>query len=126
MDDLWAGLLRDFAAYLRYRNMAASTQRIYSSAVRSLADFLTVDGVTKPPHEVARRDLEAYVAARLAEVKPATVSADFRALQQFWKWMVREDEVAVNPMSGAEAPIVPEQPVDVLGVEQLRALIDSC
>jgi site-specific recombinase XerD len=121
MDDAWQALERDFGAWMRYRNLAKSTQRIYSSAVRALADHLT-----KAPADVTRRDIEGFVTARLAQVKPATVSADFRALQQFWKWMLQEDEIAVNPMIGLEAPIVPEQPVDVLDVDQLRALLDSC
>ena len=53
---------------------------------------------------------------RLEAVKPATVSADFRALQQFFKWLVREEEIERNPMLGAEAPIVPEDPIAVLEV----------
>jgi integrase len=122
VDDAWQGLARDFAAWMRYRNLAGSTQRIYSSAVRELAEFVG----DRPPGEVTRRDIEAFVRHRLAEVKPATVSADFRALQQFFKWLLREEEIDHNPMAGAVAPIVPEQPVDVLDVEQLRAVLDSC
>ena len=38
---------------------------------------------------------------------------------------MREEEIERNPMHGAEAPIVPEQPVPVLELEQLRALLDS-
>ncbi|MDP9092271.1 MAG: tyrosine-type recombinase/integrase, partial [Actinomycetota bacterium] len=63
---------------------------------------------------------------RLAQAKPATVSVDFRALQQFFKWLVREEEISANPMAGADAPIVPEQPVPVLTMEQMRAVLDSC
>jgi integrase/recombinase XerC len=121
MDDAWQALERDFGAWMRYRNLAKSTQRIYGSAVRALADHLT-----KAPVDVTRRDIESFVSARLAQVKPATVSADFRALQQFFKWMVLEDEIERDPMAGAVAPIVPEQPVDVLDVDQLRTLLDSC
>ena len=74
---------------MRYRNLAKSTQRIYASAVRALADHLT----TKAPADVTRPDIESFVTARLAQVKPATVSADFRALQQFFKWTLLEDEM---------------------------------
>src|SRR5882757_916464 len=93
---------------MKYRNLAASTQRIYTSAVRELAAFLADSGSATPPSEVTRRDIEAFVRQRLEVVKAATVSADFRALQQFFKWLVREDEIDHNPMLGAEAPIVPE------------------
>jgi hypothetical protein len=38
----------------------------------------------------------------------------------------RGEEIERNPMEGAQAPIVPEQPVEVIEFEQLRALIDGC
>src|SRR4051794_20792797 len=103
-----------------------STQRIYTSAVRELAAYLTTtsDEQRLSPAEVTRRDVEAFVRHRLDKVKPATVSADFRALQQFFKWLQREEEVERNPMVGAVPPLVPEQPVPVLTVDELRALLD--
>src|SRR4051794_15589855 len=108
---------------MKYRNSSASTQRIYASAVLCLATFLETQDPSPDPAEVSRRHIESFVRFRLDQVKPATVSADFRALQQFFKWLMREDEIAKNPMDGAEAPIVPEAPTPVLEVEQLRALI---
>jgi site-specific recombinase XerD len=119
-------MIRDFTAWMKYRNLSSSTQRIDTSAVVSLASFL--DGTSSPPEpaEVGRRDIEGFVRFRLAQVKPATVSADFRALQQFFKWLVREEEIEKNPMDGAQAPVVPEQPVAVLEVVQLQALVGSC
>jgi integrase/recombinase XerC len=110
VSEAWQPVERDFAAWMRYRNLAGSTQRIYSGAVRELAAFVA----DTSPDSVTRRHMEAFITHRLGMRKPATVSAEFRALQQFWKWMVREDEIATNPMAGLEAPIVPEQPVPVL------------
>jgi integrase/recombinase XerC len=125
MDSQWPAVIRDFGAWMKYRNLSLNTQRIYISAVAGLATFLASDGVVQPG-DVTRRHIERFVAGRLRAVKPATVSADFRALQQFFKWMVREEEIELNPMAGAEAPIVPEQPVPVLEVEHMRNLVDSC
>lgn len=125
MESQWPALIRDFSAWMKYRNLATSTQRIYSSAVRELSLYLASEGDI-PPREVTRRHIEGFVRYRLAAVKPATVSADFRALQQFFKWLVREAEIDTNPMEGAEAPIVPEQPIPVLEIDQLRSLLDTC
>jgi integrase/recombinase XerC len=126
VDPEWLAVERDFRAWMKYRNLAASTQQIYTSAVRELAVFLTADGRGLAPADVQRRDIEAFVRHRLEQVKPATVSADFRALQQFFKWLVREEEIDRSPVDGAHGPIVPEQPVPVLEVGQLRRLLDSC
>lgn len=119
-------MIRDFAAWMKYRNLSESTQRIYVSAAVSLATFVAATAESPDPAQVTRRHIEGFVRWRLEQVKAATVSADFRALQQFFKWLTREEEIDRNPMDGAEAPLVPEQPVPVLEVEQLRALVESC
>jgi site-specific recombinase XerD len=118
----WQPFIRDFRAWLRSRNLAESTQRIYVGSVELLAGFLP----DTLPTDVRRRDLEAFITERLGKVKPATVSVEYRALQQFWRWMLREEEIDRSPMDGMDAPIVPEQPVPVLEVEQMRALLDGC
>jgi site-specific recombinase XerD len=122
VSDAWQAFVRDFRAWLRSRNLAESTQRIYVGAVEQLAEFLP----DTLPTDVRRRDLEAFITERLEKVKPATVSVEYRALQQFWRWMLREEEIDRSPMEGMDAPIVPEQPIPVLEVEQLRALLDGC
>lgn len=122
MDSSWQAMIRDFGAWMKYRNLSANTQRIYTGAALGLAAFLP----DTQPTDVTRRDVEAFIRHRLEQVKPATVSADFRALQQFFKWLVREEEIDRSPMDGVEAPIVPDQPVPVLEVEQIRALLDTC
>ena len=64
---------------------------------------------------MTRRQVEGFITHRLDMRKAATVSAGARAAAVL-KWMLREEEVTVNPMAGLEAPIVPEQPVPVLEV----------
>jgi site-specific recombinase XerD len=130
----WQPFARDFANYLRSRNIADQTLIIYSRAVAGLSSYLSTTERNPDPTEVTRRDIEDFLRHRMdtahkrtgRPIKPATVSVDYRALQQFFKWMVREEEIDRNPMGGAQPPIVPEQPVPVLEVAQLRALLATC
>ena len=46
---------------------------------------------------VRREHVESYFARRRDEVKPTTLSIEFRALQQFWRWALDEDEVWLRP-----------------------------
>jgi Phage integrase, N-terminal SAM-like domain len=69
-------------------HLAGSTQQIYSSAVRELAAFLAADVRDLAAGDVHRRDVEAFVGTDSTWSSPATVSADFRALPQFFKWLV--------------------------------------
>jgi len=55
-----------------------------------------------------------------------TVVLRFRCLQQWFRWLVEEDELAVSPMAKMKAPkATDERPVPVLTDEQLRALLHA-
>lgn len=75
---------------------------------------------------IRRSHLEGFVADRLATVKAATISLQYRALQQFFRWAVAEEETPSSPMAKMRPPIVPEEPPAVLSPEDLRALIRAC
>lgn len=107
-------------------NKSRATIQTYLKAVDALAIYLRSEGLPTAPRAVMRRHLQAFVADRLALVKPATVSVQFRALQQFWKWAAAEEEVAISPMAGMRPPIVPEEPPAVLTAEQLKRLLRVC
>jgi hypothetical protein len=50
----------------------------------------------------------------------------FRALQQFFKFAVEEEEIDRSPMERMQRPTVPLEPVPVLSTEDLRALLAAC
>ena len=56
----------------------------------------------------------------------STASLTYRALQQWFGWLVREEEIDRSPMDRMRPPQVPETPVLVLGEDQLRRLLRSC
>lgn len=119
----WAALERDWTRSLRGEAKAQSTLRIYTTAVRQLADLLDAQGSLPAPTAVSQRDVEEFM-AHLADTRsPGTASVTYRALQQWFGWLVREGEVDASPMAKMRAPKVPEVPVPVLSDDQLRALL---
>lgn len=57
-----------------------------------------------------------------------TVNNRYRCLQSFFSWMVKTDELDAgrHPMLALEAPETIENPVDVLDLTQMKALIATC
>lgn len=78
------------------------------------------------PTELTRADLAAFMAAMTGQWKPATRSVVFRALQQFFGWLIREEEIERSPRERMRVPAVPEQQVPVLTDDQLRAVLATC
>src|ERR1035438_4527164 len=57
--------------------------------------------------EVSKHDVQQWMAGLLGRYSAAYASNQFRALQQFFKWLAAEDEIP-DPMAGLRPPHVPE------------------
>ena len=101
-DDL-ASLRDSFALHLDATRQPA-TRRTYLAALDALIAYLTEHGMPTSAGAVRREHIEAYIALRRDQVKPASLSIAFRGLQQFWKWAVEEEEVERSPMERIRPP----------------------
>ncbi len=72
---------------------------------------------------VRREHIESYLAARRDHVAPSTLSLEYRALQQFFRWAVDEDEVERNPMDKMRPPRIPDSPVPIVPPEDFPKLL---
>src|SRR6186997_1424470 len=90
--------LRDSFSLHLDATRADKTARIYLAALDALILHLEASGMPTGARGVRREHVESYIATRRDAVKPTTLSVEFRALQQFWKWAVEEEEVDRSPM----------------------------
>src|SRR5262249_14156742 len=115
-------LVADWTRHLRAENKAGKTIKSYLEALRLLAGFEA--GVD--PVKADRRTVEAFIADQLQRWQPATAANRYRALQQFYRWAYDEGICDTNRMAGMKPPRVPEQPVPVVSLDDLRALLGAC
>lgn len=119
--------LDDYRLSLHAAGKSKSTQAVYTLALRYFDDFLAANGMPRRLAAIRREHIEAWLASvRDAGRAPATVSVYYRSLQPFWKWAIEEGFVTKSPMVNMAPPIVPEQPVPVLDLDSIRALLKTC
>lgn len=114
-------LSASYARHIRARNLSPATARLYLDAVARLEAFLGFDASS-----ATRDDVQAHLLEVMERTSAGNAANRFRSLQQFFRWAVAEGELTVSPMAGMSPPRVPEQPVPVLSVEQLRAVLKVC
>jgi integrase/recombinase XerC len=124
--DVLGLLRRDWQRHLRTLNRAANTQRIYDTVARQFCEWLVEQGRPTDPRVIGKREIEDFTGHMIATRSAATANVAYRALQQWFKWMVAEEEIDRSPMERTCPPFVPEKVVPVLSVEQIRSLLDSC
>jgi site-specific recombinase XerD len=134
LDDL-RELIPDWRRSLRARNVAPSTETSYTTVADAFVRWLVETGQpTTAVRAVTRQNLETYL-VHVAEtpnrrtgkaISAAQVAKVYRTLQQFVRWLVEVEEIiSPNPFDKLSAPAVPDQPVDTLSEDQLRALIKA-
>ena len=119
-------LARSFERYLRAANRSPRTVQTYLEAAEQFARFLDQEGLPTRADRIRREHLEAYLEAVLARWRPSTASNRFRALQQFFKYLVDEGELKASPMAKMTPPQVPEQPVPLVSEDDLKKLLADC
>ena len=119
-------LQRDFERSQRAARRSPRTIGTYREAIDQLAVFLERAGMPTSVPAIRREHVEAFMEELNARTKPATASNRFRALQQFFKFAVEEEEIDRSPMERMQRPTVPLEPVPVLSTEDLRALLAAC
>lgn len=124
MDDV-DSLVSLWLRTLRARNLSASTIGTYRASAEQLTAALHTAGVTAVV-DISRRHVEDFIAGLVETRSAATASVRFRALQQLFAWLVEEEEITRSPMDRMKPPTVPERPVPVLAVDQVKALIKAC
>ncbi len=110
---------------LSARNVSVSTVSVYRKSAELLVAHLADQGVTAP-EQVEKKHVEEFVAHLAATRSAATASVRYRALQQWFAWMAEEGEIPADPMARMRPPMVPEQPVPVLGDDEVKALLAAC
>lgn len=125
MADRWDLLVASFSRSLRAANKAERTVEVYTEAVSRLHDHLVGQGVHEV-EEITRAHMEGFVIAQLAHLAPATVSVRYRGLQQWFKWLLTEEQISADPMQHMSPPALPERMVPVLSDEELGRLFAAC
>lgn len=119
-------LAASFQRALVAQNKAPRTVRVYLDSATRLADFLKDAEMPTDIAAIRREHVEKFFIHQLISFKPATASTRYRALQQFFKYLLEEGEISVSPMANMKPPLVPDQPPEVLRDAELRKLLKVC
>ncbi|WP_433506765.1 tyrosine-type recombinase/integrase [Pseudonocardia halophobica] len=127
------GLLPDFRRHLMATNRAPQTIHRYLVDTEILADYLDAEGLPTAPAAITRGHLEAWLvhlstrpSRRGGTLAPATIARAYRSVQQFFRWLVDEEEIEHSPFEKLRPPAVPEQPVPIITDEELSKLLHAC
>ena len=118
--------ISSFRLYLAAEGKAAKTVRTCTEAVQWFAAArLRREAGRTCWEQAGKQDVQRWMVWLLDRYSAAYASNQFRALQQFFKWLAAEEEIG-DPMAGLRPPHVPDQPVPVFTAGDLLKLERAC
>jgi site-specific recombinase XerD len=119
-------LVPSWLVFLEGENRARRTVEHYSATVRMFAVWLRETDRSTEVRSIERLDIASWMTSLLAHQKPASAQARYRALRPFFGWCVAEGELDVNPMESMKPPAIPEEPVAVPDLDDIRRMLKAC
>jgi site-specific recombinase XerD len=120
--DRLSDLLPSWERSLRARNRAPRTIASYLASAHDLKKFLK-DPVAG---DITQHDIEDHIDDLLTRTSASNAATAYRRLQQLFRWLTDEGELADNPMRRMSPPHVPDKPVPVITEETIRKLLAAC
>ena len=117
--------ISSFALRLAAEGKAAETIRTYTEAVQWFAAALPGQGSRASWEQVTSRDIQRWMAWLLDRYSSAYASNQYRALQQFFRWLAAEDQLP-DPMAGLQPPRLADKLVPVFTSQELTRLEQAC
>jgi integrase/recombinase XerD len=125
-----AGILQaeisSFRLHLAAEGKSARTIRTYTEAAQwYAAAHLRQQASRTRWEQVGGQDIREWMVWLLGRYSDAYASNQYRALQQFFRWLATEDEIP-DPMAGLRPPAAAEKLVPVLTADELSRIDQVC
>jgi integrase/recombinase XerC len=125
----WSGFLRDWDRSLRAGNYPATTRYNYLLAAAQLARYLaehSPDPDADDPTAVTKAHVEAFQAWMIETRSASTALNKHKGLQQFFRWLLDENEITRSPMDRVRQPKTPQKLIPVIRNDDTRRVLDAC
>ncbi|MBS1658293.1 MAG: site-specific tyrosine recombinase XerD [Bacteroidetes bacterium] len=123
----WNSTIRGFSAYLKLeRSLSANTLDGYLHDVKLLQQFLELRLQNKSADAVTLNDLQEFLAfieeSGMSDYSQARILSGVRS---FFKYLLLEDLIKINPTELLEGPKLRRKLPDVLHVEEINRLMEA-
>ncbi|WP_239138784.1 tyrosine-type recombinase/integrase [Actinoplanes regularis] len=124
--------MRDWDRSLRAANHPETTRYNYLLAAAQLGKYLAQESpdydardAAKDPTLVSKAHVESFQAWMIETRSASTALNKHKSLQQFFKYLLEEEEIDKSPMDRVKQPQTPQKLVPIMGDDDTKKLLDN-
>lgn len=122
-------LILAFMDYLAFeKGLTGNTQAAYKRDLNKFLRYLTEHRqMVKSWEEVSKKDIVSFLAWEMdTGASYATVARSLSSIKSFYKFMVMENYLTINPTTDLETPKIKRKLPQVLSIEEVDKLLEQC
>jgi integrase/recombinase XerD len=123
----WEEAKKGFENYLRLeKSLSQNSVSAYINDINKLIVYLNTHFSKITPLKVKLEHLKSFVAwLNEKEISPRTQARTISGIKSFYKYLMVENKITIDPTSLLESPKIGRKLPDVLSIEEIDYLIDS-
>jgi len=122
----WNNSILQFKRYLKFeKQLSDNSITGYINDVKKLQAFISRYDEPYSPNKVDNQLIKDFIYQLSDFVSASTQARLVSGLRMFFKFLILENEIDINPMQGIESPKISRKLPDVLSVEEIDLLIDA-
>lgn len=130
---VWSTYLDEWDRAMRAVNYPHTTRYNYQLAAAQLADYLAEHSpdpdaiaAADDPTDTTKAHVEEFLAWMIRTRSASTAVNKYKGLQQFFRYLVDEEEIAGSPLARIPQPKTPKKLVPVVADDGVTALLATC
>lgn len=123
----WRSAIKGFRAYLKLeRSLSKNSIEAYTRDIQKLNQYFESEQTKINPQNVTLTDLRDFIVyANQSGMIPSSQARILSGIKSFYKYLLMEDLIKVNPSELLEAPRIQRKLPDTLSYEEINSLIDA-
>ncbi len=124
---MWETYIRQFKNYLKLeRSLSENTIEAYLHDIRMLSDFLKIREIDRSPTKIEGTDLHDFI-EHIGELglSAYTQARVISGLKSFYKYLMFEGELKIDPMELIDTPKLGRKLPDTLSVVEIDQLLEA-
>ncbi len=123
----WQSWLNGFRNYLRLeRSLSDHSVEAYLADTAKLVQYLEAKGEVKTPQQITSGDLSGFLQwIGSLEVSQRTQARIISGIKAFFRYLLMDDVIAVNPAANLEAPRMSRKLPEVLSIYDIEKIIKA-
>jgi integrase/recombinase XerD len=123
----WLSAIKGFQAYLKLeKSLSANSIEAYTRDVQRLYEYTEIQNPKINPDKIVLKDLRLFITwVNELGMIPSTQARILSGIKAFYKYMLMEDIIKIDPSELLESPKITRKLPDTLSYEDINKLIDA-